>query len=125
MEKQENKTARYKIIADTGGNRYRFFCEVSGIAVCTTQPIRAETQAEELRIAWEGEGKKYFNRCHRCGRWVSDVMYNADVLECVDCAPWEDSPHYCPRCGERVPAFDIFCRKCGARLCYEGVMSVG
>ena len=120
LEKTGNRTARYQILAEAGGNRYRFFCELSGVMVCTTKPVHAGTPEDELRIAWETEGKKMFNQCHRCGRWVSNVMYNADALECVDCTPWEDPPRYCSKCGAYVPVSDIFCRKCGARLCYEG-----
>ena len=42
-----------------------------------------------------GKGRRAkFNPCGRCGRWVSDVMYNADVHECVACAPWENLPHF-------------------------------
>ena len=51
MAKNDHATAKYKIIADSGGNRYRFFCDVSGMAVCTTKPIRAETQEAELKLA--------------------------------------------------------------------------
>lgn len=54
-------------------------------------------------MAWEQEGKQHFNQCRRCGRWVSDVMYNADVLECVGCTPWENVPKYCARCGKKLP----------------------
>ena len=75
---------------------------------------------EELRIAWENEGKKSFNFCHKCGRWVCDAMYNPDVLECVNCAPIEKKPLYCQHCGEKIPADDAFCRKCGSRLTYGG-----
>lgn len=57
MEAQ--KTAAYKIISDAGGNRYRFYCELSGALACTTEPIRAKTPEEELRIAWETVGKKH------------------------------------------------------------------
>ena len=37
MVNRENKIAKYKIITDTGGNRYRFYCETSGAVVCTTK----------------------------------------------------------------------------------------
>ena len=120
MTGNENNTARYKIISDTGGNRYRFYCGRSGMAACTTHHIRADTPAEELQLAWESEGKKYFNRCQKCGRWVTDAMYNADTLECVVCSPWECQPDFCPKCGERVPSSDDFCRKCGTKLLYRG-----
>lgn len=89
MNNTENKSAPYKIIFDAGGNRYRFFCERSGMAVCTTGPVRADTPEQELRLAWESEGKKQFNYCHKCDRWVSDEMYNPDTLECILCSPHE------------------------------------
>lgn len=116
----QNTTARYQIISNAGEHRYRFFCGRSNMAVCTTRPIRADTPEMELQLAWESEGKQMFNRCHRCGEWVSDAMYNADTLECVVCSPWESQPDFCPKCGERVPSSDDFCRKCGTKLLYRG-----
>ncbi len=53
MAKCGHKTPRYKILADTNGNRYRFFCDLSGAAVCTTGPIRADTEEKELEDAWK------------------------------------------------------------------------
>ena len=113
-------TASYKLIADAGGNRYQFFCDLSGALACTTEPIRADTSEEALMIAWKREGRQHFNQCHKCGRWVSDVMYNADVMECVDCAPWENVPKFCPQCGKGLSSPERFCSKCGAKLLYEG-----
>ena len=52
------KTAAYRIITDAGGNRYRFFCDLSGAAMCTTEPVYAQTQEEELMLAWESEGRQ-------------------------------------------------------------------
>lgn len=120
MENIMHKTARYKIIADSGGNRYRFFCDLSGMAVCTTRPIRADTPEEELLLAWESEGKAHFNVCKHCGSFVADVMWNADLLHCVKCTPWEDQPSFCPYCGEKViNTADDYCRRCGKKLFYE------
>ncbi len=104
-------TASYKLIADAGGNRYQFFCDLSGALACTTEPIRADTPEEALMIAWKREGRQHFNQCHKCGRWVSDVMYNADVMECVDCAPWENVPKFCPECGDPFDDGDMVRRK--------------
>lgn len=116
MEKAKNKTARYRIISDTGGNRYRFYCEQSGMAMVTTEPVRADAPEEELLLAWESEGRQYFNRCGKCGKWVSDAMFNLDASACVICIPWEEPPVFCPHCGARVPPSDDFCRGCGAKL---------
>ena len=114
-----HKTARYKVIADSGGNRYSFFCDITGALLHTTDPIQAETQEQELETAWE-DARKYFNRCHKCGKWVSNAMYNADVAECVECAPWEDPPRYCSHCGKEITSAEIFCPRCGKRLQYGG-----
>ena len=113
-------TAKYRIMSDAGGNRYRFYCDASGALVCTTKPYHAETPEEALTQAWENEGKPEFNRCRKCGKWVSDVMYNADVHECVECAPWQEVPNYCPCCGKELSGPERFCPGCGAKLLYEG-----
>ena len=116
----DNKTAAYKVITDAGGHLYRFFCDLSGALVCTTKLYHAETPQQELEQAWENEGKSAFNHCKRCGKWVMDVMYNADVHECVECAPWQEIPNYCPCCGKKLTAPERFCPGCGAKLLYEG-----
>ncbi len=123
MANNNHATAKYKIIADSGGNRYRFFCDCSGMIVCTTNPIRAETQEAELKLAWDTEGKQHFNLCSKCGKHVSDAMYNIDTGECVDCSVWEEKPNYCAHCGKKIPTSDTFCRKCGTRLRYGEVIA--
>lgn len=106
------------------GGRYRFFCELSGAAVHTTGPIHGGG-GDPLYLAWELDGKQHFNRCERCGRWISDVMYNADTGQCVGCSPWEEAPAFCSRCGaETVPA-DVYCRSCGEKLQYREVAADG
>lgn len=119
MTKDENKTARYKVISDTKGNRYRFFCEQSGMAMVTTRPVHADAPEEELLLAWESEGRQYFNRCGKCGMWVSDAMFNPEAAECVICTPWEEPPSYCSHCGTGTLPCDDFCRECGAKLRQE------
>lgn len=115
------RTAPYKIVAENSDGRvFRFFCESSGAAVHTTKPIRADTESEALKIAWESEGKAEFNKCHACGKYVYDAMYNADVHNCVDCTPWEDPPQFCSKCGSKTLIGDNFCRRCGTRLMYGG-----
>lgn len=129
MTEDGKKTASYKIIFDAGGNRYRFFCERSGLAVCTTQPFRAETSQQELMLAWDSEGKKNFNLCPTCGRWVSDAMYNPDTLECVICSPLQQEPmrsgfgvetmkqiKVCKVCGAKAEARLGSCNECGIKL---------
>lgn len=117
----KNLMARYQVLPDSTGNRYRFFCEASGIAVCTTAAVKAETPEREVLVAWESEGKARFNYCIRCRRWVCDAMYNADVCLCADCAPWEDPPNFCKRCGQRISKENLFCGKCGDRAMYGEV----
>jgi len=116
----DRRTAAYKIISDSGGNRYRFYCDLSGALLCTTKPYSAETPERELELAWENEGRKHFDLCHKCGKWVIEAMFNADALECVACAPWENTPEYCKFCGKKVSASDAVCPACGKQLIYGG-----
>lgn len=120
MQDNVKKHAAYKIINDSGGRRYKFFCDISGASIFITKPIAADTPDEELTQAWN-EAKNEFNRCEKCGKYVSDAMYNADVLQCVDCSPWENPPNFCSHCGAKIPMREEFCRKCGSRLHYREV----
>jgi len=114
------RIAAYKRIPDRDGNRYRFYCEVSGALACITEPVRAGTPEEEVRIAWETAGIKQFNLCHKCGKWVIDAAYNVEVLECVECAPYEAEPNFCKNCGVRIKTPGRDCPVCGHRLVYGG-----
>lgn len=114
----KKETANYRIVKDSGGVRYKFCCDLSGATVCTTELY--PDIPDVLMKAWKEEGEKHFNKCHRCGRWVIDAMYNADVLECVECAPWEGEPAYCKTCGARVSDPGRICPVCGELLVYEG-----
>lgn len=114
------KTAAYKISADRNGNRYSFYCDVSGACVCTTRPYKSDTPQQELETAWQEEGRKYFNRCHKCGKWVIDAAYNPEVCECINCATFETEPRYCKYCGARVKPESRQCPVCGRSLYYQG-----
>lgn len=116
----EKRTATYKIITDAGGNRYNFYCDLSGALVCTTKPYKADIPEEELRLAWEKEGKKHFNPCHKCGKLVIDAMFNPEVAECVECAPFEAESKFCKNCGTKIEEPTRKCPACGKLLHYEG-----
>lgn len=118
MPENRRKTARFRITEGPDGNRYRFYCDVSGALVCTTGPVFMDSREKELEFAWESEGRKCFNLCHKCGKWVSDAAYNPETLECVECSPWEEETAYCPHCGALAGEGDIFCCKCKNRLRY-------
>lgn len=117
---KEKTIATYKIVADAGGNRYKFFCELSGALVCTTKQYKADTPEEELHLAWESEGKQHFNPCHKCGKLVSDAMFNVEVLECVECAPFEAEAKFCKSCGTKIEDPNKLCPACGKPLVYYG-----
>lgn len=119
MNRRGLETASYRRIPTDRGTCYEFHCDLSGATVCTSAPIRAATPEEELYQAWQAVGRAEFNLCHRCGRWVIDAMYNADVCECVQCSPWEDQrPMFCKHCGAKAPAEGGVCPKCQKRLYY-------
>lgn len=118
MDKES--TARYRVVADAGGNRYRFYCDVSGALACCTKPYHTAPPEQELRLAWENEGVHCFNRCSKCGKYVIDAMFNAEVLECVACAPFEGEPAFCKTCGVKIKSPCRSCPSCGSLLVYEG-----
>mgnify|MGYP002622462682 CR=1 FL=1 len=64
--------------------------------------------------------KNNFNVCHRCGRWVDSIVYNPDMLMCVNCAPLEEGAKYCKHCGAKANNGDINCFVCGKKLLYGG-----
>ena len=116
----KRKTAKHKPITDSEGKiRYRFFCDLSGALEYTSSPVSADCEKELLRV-WNKEAKEHFNHCHKCGIYVSSEMFNAEVFECVACAPWEDAPKYCPYCGQKVKGTENKCIRCGNYLRYEG-----
>ena len=120
MAKGEHMTAEYKMIHTEKGNIYQFFCERSGRLECTTKPYREKTPEAELESAWQTEGIHYFDRCSKCGRWVDSVMFNPDVLMCVDCAPIEEEANYCKRCGAKAEKGAAVCSQCKRPLLYGG-----
>lgn len=115
----KNRTADYKAVEDHGGHRFMFYCQVSGAHVCTTKQIYSGEVEEALCEAWQGEGRRGFNQCSRCGKWVIDAVYNAEVLECAECAPYEAEPKFCKTCGVKIDTPVGNCRHCGHTLLYE------
>lgn len=118
----ENTTSKHKVVKDGIGYRFLFYCDVSDAHVCTTQKVyQGNTEMDALLAAWQAEGRKHFNQCHKCGKWVIDAVYNAEVLECVECAPYEAEPKYCKNCGTKIEEAVSKCPSCGKKLLYEGV----
>ena len=116
----EKTIATYKILSHADGNIYKFYCDLSGALVCTTKPYKADTPKDELQLAWEQEAKQHFNFCHKCGKQVSNVMFNVDVLECVECAPFETEAKFCKNCGAKIEDPTRLCPACGKPLVYYG-----
>ena len=117
----EKKTAAYKVLKDGDGYRFMFYCDLSGAHVCTTkETYYGNTQEEALQAAWRAEGRNHFNQCRKCSKWISMAMYNVDVLECVECAPFEAEAKFCKNCGAKIESSAKFCPKCGKPLAYYG-----
>ncbi|MDY3281245.1 hypothetical protein [Dysosmobacter sp.] len=117
---RKRATADFQVIAGAEGNRYRFYCGLSGALMCTTGPCRGDTPEEELLLAWETEGRQHFNECRSCGRYVSNAMYNVEVWECVGCAPYEAEAKFCKSCGAKLDDPGRICPRCGRLLKYPG-----
>ena len=48
--------ATHKIVADVGGNIYKFYCDLSGALVCTTKPYKADTHEEKGSLRADERG---------------------------------------------------------------------
>ena len=101
-------TASFKRIKGSKGTRYMFYCDLSGVLVCTTREIQSVFDDKELMTVWKAEGEQHFNKCHKCGRWVIDAMYNAEVLECVSCAPYELEKDFHMSSGDKLIELESF-----------------
>lgn len=117
---KEGKMSAYKIVFHSDGNIYKFYCDLSGALVCSTKPYKANTPEDGLQLAWEKEGKQRFNRCHKCGKQVSNAMFNVDVLECVECAPFEAESKFCKSCGVKIEDPTRPCPACRKPLVHYG-----
>ena len=119
----KNGTAKYKVIQDSEGKLHlNFYCDLSGALEYTYTSDRKDiifTENDIMEI-WKKEAKANFNECRKCGKFVCSEMYNAEVFECVSCAPWESAPKYCPHCGKKVKGAVNKCGSCGGILRYEG-----
>ncbi|MDR3085806.1 MAG: hypothetical protein LBU47_05770 [Christensenellaceae bacterium] len=76
---------KYALVGVESGYRFRFFCALCG-ANRTSGWISAASEAD-ARLFAEAEARRFFNGCHKCGRWICDEHYNADEMMCVECAP--------------------------------------
>lgn len=119
----KGNTAMHRLVPTAEGNIYIFFCGVTGAQFQTRRAYKADSPEKELFLAWESEGRCHFNRCQKCRRWVFNVAYNPEVLECIECAPFEDEAKFCKFCGTHVPPFVKTCPTCKKPLYYEGVES--
>lgn len=57
MSDHEKPIAAYKILSDEQGTRYRFFCDLSGLAVYTSAAIKETGEHGKLLSVWESEAK--------------------------------------------------------------------
>ena len=75
------KTATYKITPDTGGNRYRFYCDVSGALVCITSPYHADIE------------------CTDCAPFEYETRYCKSCGAKIDAGAEE---RFCPVCKQKL-----------------------
>ena len=115
----KTRITAYRTVCDEGGIRYKFLCELSEAVVCTTEPYGTDSPEEGALLAWTKEGRSHFNYCKRCSRYVSDAMFNVEVLECVACAPYEAEARYCKSCGAKVSDPKRPCPECQRPLVYS------
>lgn len=102
----------YEIQKTAFGKRYLFFCDLTGVKVCTVEPIWEKNPHLALEVARK-KARYYFNRCSQCGKWVCDNAFNMDVCQCVECAPFTRTPIYCTMCGAPLKTDSDCCVRCG------------
>ena len=78
--------APFRIRQTPTGFRITFYCNLTTLAVHSCEFSAGSNEQESYETAAR-EARPYFNRCPRCGRWVSDVAYNLDETLCILCAP--------------------------------------
>lgn len=59
------------------------------------------------------EAMRHFNMCHACGKWVCDLHYNEEIMNCVECAP---KKMYCYECGKELLIHEKYCKNCGNKI---------
>lgn len=97
-----------------------FSANCRGCLSVPQERIMQTISRQSFRQHGKAEGKKNFNSCHLCGRWVDSIVYNPDMLMCVNCAPLEEGAKYCKHCGAKAKNRDIICFVCGKKLLYGG-----
>lgn len=82
-------TSRYERAQSKEGFSFRFFCDLCDSFVEIPEGI-GTPDAQALDEA-KAQARRYFNMCHKCGKWICDSHYNEDEMQCIVCAPPESS----------------------------------
>lgn len=116
-------TQKYKTHHMANGFSFTFYCDLCEKSFDTDEFLTDSF----VQAFYEAQAisKPYFNKCHKCGKWICDEHYNENVMMCVECQPKGEalknekkenkyimSP-ICKRCGSRVETENCFCTKCG------------
>lgn len=95
-----------------------FFCELSHKAFVVSE-ITSDN-FENALVQAKNQVRKQFNRCHNCGKWICDELYNEETMNCVECSPRE-KPVICSNCKTANESNKNYCKKCGSVLIKKSI----
>jgi hypothetical protein len=77
-------TQRYKTHRTKDGFRFAFYCDLCE-TLYETEEIITDSFEDALQKG-QDVARLYFNKCHKCGKWICDEHYNENVMECIECS---------------------------------------
>jgi hypothetical protein len=79
----EGFTQHYKRKKHLNGYSFIFFCDLCNKKY-ETEIINQTPFQDTLALA-QKIAKQYFNKCHKCERWICDEHYNENLMLCTLC----------------------------------------
>lgn len=116
-------TQRYVTQRIKDGFSFTFYCDLCQRSY-ETEEIKTESFTEALQKA-QSVAYLYFNKCHKCGKWICDEHYDESIMECVECSALKTrkqikknlkNTRKCKKCGTYIEEENCFCTLCGRAI---------
>ncbi|MGB4661351.1 MAG: hypothetical protein WBI07_19415 [Mobilitalea sp.] len=80
----EGFTQHYKIKKHLNGYSFIFYCDLCNKKY-ETIIINQNSLQDTIDLA-QKTAKQYFNKCHKCGKWICDEHYDENLMLCTLCS---------------------------------------